>query len=256
MLNRTRGVKDKFFQDVDKILYWTTIVVQSIFFGYYGYSIYTSLNYSLFLIIYTLLLVLSTISFIHFLSSYRNKFDKNVKIFKKTFRMFKYVINGSMITFNIIGILSFGGSDIAYTLIVLSTISLIFQIIVEFLRGFISMYIELLTTAFERDTVSITSGVNKLKNVTNVKGNFWGAIDAPFEKAVTDRNSNIIELTEKEKLVDELGEKYKEKLALMKKDKKEKKRKRYNSKTVKEKGEFKKHSKEYINNILKRKKTK
>jgi len=256
MLYRTRGVKDQFFQDVDKILYWTTIVVQSIFFGYYGYSIYTSLSNTLFLIIYALLLLLSTISFIHFLTSYSRKFNKNVKIFKKTFRVFKYIFNGSMISLNIIGILKFGGSDLAYILIVISTLSLIFQIVVEFLRGFVSNYIELITTAFERDTLAITSVKNKLKNVANVRGNIYGAIDAPFEKLTTDRNTNIVELTSKEQLVDELGKKYKEKLTLLKKDKKEKKSKRRHAKSVKEKGELKEHFKLSVNKVLKRKKTK
>lgn len=259
-MSKTMGVKEQFLQDIDRILYWTTIIVQLIFFGYYGYSIYNSLSNTTFLIIYSLLLVLSTITFIHYLQSYGQKIKKTVKVFKKTFRIFKYVINGSMIALNIIGIVRYGGNDLSYILIALSCVSLLIQIIIEFVRGFVSRYIELFYTAIVRDNEWAIETYNKLGNLTNFKGHALGAINVPLELIVSDKTKNNVELTKDEKHVDELEAKYKEKLALRKQNKKEEKKKekvtRYKRIQDRKKSELKKNLGLFKEKYLTRKKRK
>lgn len=152
IFHRTLAVTNKLIKDIEKMLYWTTIVVQIIFFAYYGYSIYTNLSNIILLITYSLLLLLSTIAFIYYLVNYSDKAKNHVKIIKKRFRIFKYAINGSMLLLNLIELLRYGGSELAYMLIVLTALSLVIQIIVEFIRIFASEYISLFTIAFDKDT--------------------------------------------------------------------------------------------------------
>ena len=213
IFHRTLAVTNKLIKDIEKILYWTTIVVQCIFFAYYGYSIYSNLLNFTFLIIYSLLLVLSTLGF------------------------FKYVVNGSMLVLNLIEIIRYGGSNIAYTLIVLSSISLIIQIIVEFIRVFVSEYVSLYTIAIDKDTQFL----RRIQDVKDVKGNFYGIVDAPLEVIAKKIKKGSNELSEKEKLV--------ESLANISKTKKSNKRKVRHKENVKRQKE---EIREHLNIIKKR----
>ena len=51
-MGRTRAVADKLVKDIDKSIFWTTLVIQIFFFFFYGYSIYTNLNNTVFLVIF------------------------------------------------------------------------------------------------------------------------------------------------------------------------------------------------------------
>ena len=199
IFHRTRGVGDAFIRDLEKILYWTTIVVQFIFFGYYGYSIYSNMMNLTFLVTYSLLLVLSTMGFIYYLANYRAK-EKKVRTVKQTFRIFKYLINGSMVLLNMIEIIRYGGDELAYALIVFSAISLIIQIIVELIRIFITHYVDLFTIALDKDTALF----KKIPDPRDVYGNLLSAVDAPLEVVNKLSKSEKKELSKKEKLVEEL----------------------------------------------------
>ena len=52
LFENTRAVGTQMVEDVRKILFWTTIVVQCIFFAFYGYEIYVNYENIVFLIFY------------------------------------------------------------------------------------------------------------------------------------------------------------------------------------------------------------
>ena len=235
ILPRTLAVTSKLIQDIEKILFRTTIVVQCIFFGYYGYSIYTNLSEMTFLVIYSLLLIISTLSFIHYLSSYRNTIKGKTKSVKRTFRIFKYVVNGSMLVINVIEIIRFGGTDVAYVLVGFSTLSLIFQIIVEFIRVFSSQYLELFTIAIDKDTAF-------LRRIADA--NLLSFVDAPLQIIANRLNTDEKELSKNEEYVEFLYKGHKENKTM-------KKRSRSEASKQRQKDEIKEHY-----NIIKDKVTK
>lgn len=205
--NRIIGVTNKLIADIEKIFYWTNIVVQSIFFGYYGYSIYSNIHNLAFLIIYSLLLIFSTMGFVYYLRNYQNKDKANFKAIRKTFRISRYAINGSMLVLNMIEIIRYGGSQLTYTLIAFSTTSLFIQIIVEFVRNFSDSYIDLFRIAIEKDTAFLRS----MPDIKDFKGNLLGLVDAPLGALAKKGENKKRELSENEKLVESLANKEKEK---------------------------------------------
>lgn len=217
--SRTLGVTNKLMEDIESFLFKTTIVVQVIFFGYYGYSIYTNLDNLTLLIVFSLLLLLSSISFTYYLKHYQRKSVAKVKTVKKSFRIFKYLINGSMIVINLLEIIKYGGNDVDYLLIGFSTLSLLVQIIVEILRVFISHYVELYKIALDKDTLIF----QKLAGFTDIKGHLVTLADLPFESIANKLNGKNKEVSDKEKLVDALSKqavaKAKYKKRLKRKDK-------------------------------------
>lgn len=198
---RTIGVTNKLMEDIESFLFKTTIVVQIIFFAYYGYSICTNLDNLTLLVVFSLLLLLSTISFTYYLKNYHKKSVTKVKKVKKSFRIFKYLINGSMIIINLLEIIKYGGTDVAYLLIGFSTLSLLIQIIVEFLRVFTSYYLDLYKIALEKDTEKF----QKIADLTDIKGNLVTILDTPFEAIAKKLDGKKKEASEKEKLVESLG---------------------------------------------------
>jgi len=227
---RTLGVTNKLIEDVEKFLFKTTIVVQTIFFGYYGYSIYTNLNSWIYLTIFSMLLVLSTISFVYYLINHQNRKNRSVKTVKKSFRISKYVINGSMLALNIIEIVRNGGTEIAYMLFAFSTLSLLTQIVVEFIRIFINYYVELYRIALEKDAEKY----HKYLDITDIKGHLVTLADVPFEALAKKIDAKKPVLSEKQLLVESLGNRVSEKAN-------EKKRLRRQSKVEQQKNEIKEH---------------
>lgn len=207
ILPRTFAVIDKLLKDIEKILYRTTIIVQLIFFGYYGYSIYSNLSNITYLIAYFLLLAFSTIGFIYYLVNYRIKGSNTVRTIKMSFRISKYVINGSMLLLNVFEIIRHGGSDIAYALVILSSISLVIQVMLEFIRGFATLYFDLFTIAVDKDTKFIT----KFKDVVDFKTHAYRLADSPLEVLTNNRSSKKTEPSKHERLVESLLTGYKEK---------------------------------------------
>lgn len=242
ILNRTMGVANKLIEDIEKLLYYTTIIVQSIFFAYYGYSIYTNLNKLVLLLIFSLLFVLSVVGFIYFLLSYRKKSENHVKKVNKVFRIFKYVINGSMIILNLFEVTRYGGSEFAYMLIIFSSASLGIQIIVEFLRKFVTFYIDLFNIAFDKDFAFL----KKIGDYKDVHGNLLRIVESPLGIIAKTKDINTQESTKNEHLVEMLAAQNKEKAISRKK-------KKYQENAIKTKTEIKGHLTVVKNRIFKRK---
>ena len=61
---RTRAVFSQMLDDIKRIVFVTNIIVQSIFFIFYGYSIYNNIDKIPFMVIYILLFMIASITFI------------------------------------------------------------------------------------------------------------------------------------------------------------------------------------------------
>ncbi|MCH5179854.1 MAG: hypothetical protein J1F32_01395 [Erysipelotrichales bacterium] len=222
---RTTAVAKKMIKDIDYILFWTIIVVQILFFIFYGYSIYANINRIIFLIIYSLLALIGIINFVTYLVTY-HKSNKKVNRFKRFLRVFKYVSNGTMLVINIVELIKYGLNDFSKILLVLSGVFLVAQIIIELIRIFVEKYINLFTIAFEMDFKFI----EKISKVKDVKANFFGLVDAPLKawsnKLEGKKQEN--NLSEMEEYVNQLAEedktKKKEQARQLRKENAEKKK--------------------------------
>lgn len=231
LLGRTRGVFSKMVSDIKRITFWTHILVQIIFFSFYGYSIYSNIENLPFLITYSLLLTISTITFITYLYSHK-KHTKQPKGFSRSMRIIKYLTNGTMVILNIIEMVSFPASDLTKILLIISGISLLVQIIVELIRIFIERYADDLTRSLEMD-LAFFKGLAKLKEV---KGTFFQVLDAPLEAIANKLENKKPEISKQDQKLNEIGKDFDEKLKEKKAQKKIQK--------IQEKAETKKRSEE------------
>ena len=248
IFGRTRAVADKLLRDIRCTVFWVSLVVQIVFMGYYGWSIYSNIQKLPFLITYTALAVVSLTAFITFLITNKHKERKN-KRFNRFLRVMKYIINGGMLAVNAYEMLNFTPSDLKIILFGLSALIWLANIVLEIIRAVVEKYCEWFSIAFEEDLAFI----GKLKKASEVKGNFFEFIDAPLEAV-----ANLFEkkkekqATEKEIAAAQVADIAKEFKAEQKAVAKERSEKR----AEKEKQEIKEHFKKIKENIFNRKKTK
>ena len=217
-------VSNKLLHDVERKLFKTTIIVQIIFFGYYGYSIYSSISNLVFLIIYSLLLVLSTFSFTHYLVNHHNKAKDDFYSVRFTLRISKYLINGCMLGFNVFHVMRYGGSDIAYGLVILSSISLCIQIGMEFVRSFTTEYVKLYKAAFTNDLGWIQEFLD-----FDIKTKIYKTVGSPLNRLANQDDELSDDDDEYEKIIETLIGERKTKISGERKQRK--KAKRTNEKT-------------------------
>ena len=245
ILGSTRAVGTKLIEDVKKILFWTTIIVSLIFFGFYGYSIYNNVDNFIFLITYSLLFSIAVITFVNYLLTH-SKTTTRIKRFKRFLRVLKYIVNGTMLVVNVINMIIYPVSDLSKILLIVSAISLLVQIIVELLRIFIENYVNMFMIAVQDDF----SIVFKASELGGVKGAALKIIDAPIEaiaKKITKEKEP--ELTKTELKVKKLEEDFEERLIEQKREKEIKKQTIVNN----EKNEIKSHLKVIKDKILRKK---
>lgn len=193
-MTKTKAVAEKMVNDIKKMVYYTTIFVQCVFFIFYAYSIYNNINHIVFLVTYCLLFVLSLIAFINYLVTYKKSY-KEVKTFKRILRVGKYAINGFMILVNIYEIIKYANVGLNLILLIVSIISLFAQIIIEIIRVFAERYVELFIISAKSDL----QGVIKIANLKNTKPTVYDVVNAPL-KAIVKK----IEHRDEEEKVDEL----------------------------------------------------
>jgi len=213
VLGRTRAVATKFLSDIKKLLFYTTIVVQCVFFTFYLYAIYNNIDKTIFLIAYSLLFLLAMIIFINHLITHK-KSSKRINKFNRFLRVFKYFVNGSMLVINVCEMMNYTTTGTNKLLLILSAITLFVQIIIELIRVIAETYIELFITAVQMDF----SFVSKLTKVKDVKGGFYELIDAPLAAIANKIENKQPELSENEIRVNKLAEEYSEEYKLKEKE--------------------------------------
>lgn len=212
---RTRAVADKLINDVKNILFCVTIIVQVIFFGFYGYSIYKNVRNTIYLILYSVLALLSTLSFVYYLITRKEK-SKTLNKFRRFLRVLKYFVNGGMVVVSGIALIGKEATDINLILLTLSGISLIIQVAIELLRVFTERYVELFSVALEGDLWVV-------EKMINPKNSILDAIDAPLEaiaNKIQNKTKEIEEVNPTKLYVEELKEEF-EKKNKIKEEKKE-----------------------------------
>ncbi|MGN1103672.1 MAG: hypothetical protein ACI4QI_02230 [Candidatus Coproplasma sp.] len=175
--NRTIAVAKQLISDINTILLVATIIVNCIFFVFYGYSIYANVNSTVYLVIYSLLAVTAIINFVTYLVTYKKEKGKKTKGFKRIVRVFRYIVNAASLGVSIYQMTQVGASDFNKVLLIVSAVSLVIQIIIELLRVFIERYVELFTASLKMDFAF----VEKLAKLKEVKGTFVELVDSPLE---------------------------------------------------------------------------
>lgn len=177
MATKTIPVLSNMLDDIKRFCFVSYIVIQIIFFCFYGISIYNNLNNLFFLISYISILIFSIITFILFLlRNKKNKFNKIARI--KNF--YKYFINLLMIIFTIVELIKYGIDDFSKFLLIISTITLTLQIFIEFVKIFFEKYVEDLKYALSEDF--------SFFNLGRIKSNTLKIVDAPLKAIANLKN--------------------------------------------------------------------
>lgn len=205
LLGRTRAVGEKFLTDISKTVFWVNIVVQIVFFISYGFAIYSNIENVMILVLYAGLEVLALIGFINYLNTNKKK-NKNLK-FERTIRIFRYLVNGMMLSVNVFEIIKYDTSDLSKILLVVSAVLLLAQIFLEFIRAFAEKYIELFMFSLQKDFEPLTM----LGKIKEVKGNLFEIIDAPLEVIANRLESKPEEVNPVEEKVEKLYKDFEEK---------------------------------------------
>ncbi|MGN0813092.1 MAG: hypothetical protein ACI4MQ_06270 [Candidatus Coproplasma sp.] len=225
--SRTFAVAKKLKSDINTILFVATIIVNCIFFLFYGYSIYINIDKTVYLVIYSLLAATAIINFVTYLATYKKEKDVKISLFTRLVRIFRYVVNTTSLVVSIYQMIQFGATDFNKILLIVSAASLVIQIIIELVRIFIERYIELFTTSLKMDFALIFSSIEKLNKIKEAKGNVFELIDAPLEAIANKLEGKAKEeaaVSATEQYIDELTAQYNEEA------KKEKKRKKAENK--------------------------
>lgn len=201
----SRSVLSNMLEDIKRAWFVTLIVVQCVFMIFYSYSIYANIDRLVFLITYSILFVLSIISFVLFLLKHK----KNVKQNKDLVRgknFLKYFVNATMLIVNIIELTKFGCSDFSKILLVISGISLLVQVIIEFIKMFAERYIKYFTLALKKDFAIID-----YLNPKKLGSNALKVLDAPIEFVARKIKGEEKTLTKEERVLEDYKEKFKQK---------------------------------------------
>jgi len=259
---RSIAVLSDMLDDIKKILFYTIIVVQSIFVIFYGYSIYNNLQNIIFLITYSVLFVLSITFFIN--SIVKHNSDKSLnKNGKRFLNICKYLVNGTMLVVNVIELVKYGATDISKILLIVSAISLFVQVAIELIKVFMEKHFKRLKLALELD-------FKFFYKFKEYKGNFYEMLEAPVEKLANWIEKKEPEKSDEEIVLDSLVEKYEKKAEKKKAEKQEKKsqkkletKQRSHENAEKQKEEFRQHigvignaAKNAVKSIFKRKNNK
>lgn len=181
------AVLTNMLEDIKRIWYVTLVIVQSIFIILYSYSIYVNLDKTIFLITYSILFLLSLISFILFFINHKNK------VFNRVKNNLKYIVNIIMLTVNIVEMIKFNIDDFNKILIIISAISLLVQIIVELIKIFAEKYINDFNNALKKDLEPLN-----ILNIKRIRSNLLKLVDTPLEKIAELKTGKKKELSKDE----------------------------------------------------------
>lgn len=181
------AVLTNMLEDIKRIWYVTLVIVQSIFIILYSYSIYVNLDKTIFLITYSILFLLSLISFILFFINHKNK------VFNRVKNNLKYIVNIVMLAVNIVEMVKFNIDDFNKILIIISAISLLVQIIVELIKIFAEKYINDFNNALKKDLEPLN-----ILNIKRIRSNLLKLVDTPLEKIAELKTGKKKELSKDE----------------------------------------------------------
>ena len=202
IFENSRMVLSNLLEDIKKIWFISLCVVQSIFLLFYSYSIYKNINKTIFLVIYSVLFFISFVTFISILVSHiKNK--KTTTAFARVKNILKYLANLTMIIVSVFEMIKFGSSDLNKILLIVSTISLLIQILIELIKVFADVYISAFDIALHKDTEWF-----EIFDKNKAPGKILEAINKPLEKiAGIEREHKV---TPEEKILNKHKQKYTE----------------------------------------------
>ena len=244
LLGRTLAVTNKIVEDIKKLVHSITVLVSLIFLGYYGYSVVANLNKTFYLVIYSAFLLISIITFITYLATYKKK--NNTKKFNRALRIIKYLLNATMLVVNGYQIFTSTYTTLSLILLIVSGVALILQVLIEIISSCIENYISLLKTAVEMDIEPIAKFFQPKKSI-------YEMIDSPLEKLANKIQNIQPEKSEDEEYIDTLAEQYEIVRKEKKKAKKEEEKQKREENAKEQKAEIKGHLGVIVSSLFKKK---
>ena len=171
---KTRAMLDKILQDINSLIFVSTILINILFSVFYAVSIISNVHNILLLCIYSVLALLSLVSFIYFIKTYNYKSKLEVKDTKKVFQYSKYIVNTSVIVVKLIDFCIYGANLLNLSVLIISAIFLAFQIILEIISLGVKFNIELLWKSFLMD---IEPGMKTYSVLSDIPGTIIEAVD-------------------------------------------------------------------------------
>lgn len=159
-----------------KLLFITNVLVQSVFLVFYVYSIINNVLNLPFLIIYSILFLITATNFVRFLIV-NIKHAAKPKIFYRVIRISKYATNLSLLGVNVYELIFLGAFLFDIVLLLSSAISLFIHVVIEIIRIVLEKrVVELGHTIADKINVQ-----KRKEQFKEAKSNFYKSVDKPLQ---------------------------------------------------------------------------
>ena len=168
MFDRSRKALASIIEILQKTLEAFSIILFIVFTLFYGYQIYAHIDNLVFIIIYSLLIVIHTITFIFAKTSkvegatHAERYEQRraIRNRKRIFKIIKLSINALAIIWNVVEIFTSKVSDLRIMIVIISAVLLFFQILMEIILSLLIAYFDNFRIAIIEDIKSIDMDKN------------------------------------------------------------------------------------------------
>lgn len=169
MFNRSRKALASIIEILQKTLEAFSVILFIVFTLFYGYQIYAHIDNVVFIVIYSLLLIIHTIAFIFAKRSKvegvthaeRDEQRRTIRKRKRIFKIIKLSINAAAIIWSVVEIFTGKVSDLRIMIVIISAVLLFAQIIMEIVLSLLIIYFDNFRIAIIEDI----KGIDMDKNI-------------------------------------------------------------------------------------------
>ena len=169
MFDRSRKALASIIELLQKTLEAFSVILFIVFTLFYGYQIYAHIDNVVFIVIYSLLLIIHTIAFIFAKRSKvegvthaeRDEQRRTIRKRKRIFKIVKLSINAAAIIWNVVEIFTGKVSDLRIMIVIISAVLLFAQIIMEIVLSLLIIYFDNFRIAIIEDI----KGIDMDKNI-------------------------------------------------------------------------------------------
>ena len=199
MFDRSRKALASIIEILQKTLEAFSIILFIVFTLFYGYQIYVHIGDIVFIVIYSLLLVIHTIAFIFAKTSkvegatHAERYEQRraIRNRKRIFKIIKLSINALAIIWNVVEIFTSKVSDLRIMIVIISAVLLFFQILME-------IVLSLLIAYFDNFRIAIIEDIKNIDMDKNIVTSFVTK-SLGIKKAISGiKDENYFSETEKE----------------------------------------------------------
>ena len=173
MFDRSRKALASIIDILQKTLEAFSIILFIVFTLFYGYQIYAHIDSVVFIVVYSLLIVIHTLAFIFAKTSkvkgetHAERYEQRraIRNRKRVFKIIKLSINALAIIWNVIEIFTSKVSDLRIMIVIISAVLLFAQILMEIILSLLISYFDNFRIAIIEDIKSIDMDKNIVTKV-------------------------------------------------------------------------------------------